>query len=154
MKKLIILLLCIMASTGSYAQKYNFVSDYTYKPYSFEEMILPFMLYAQNSERMRQIQEQREKEAEQRFDEYTAKAYECFNAKDYQGFIYYSSIALDTGWYRTEMYYHRGIAFEELHDYKQAKKQYKIALSYGYLPAKSALEFVKEHKKEWKRSQK
>lgn len=48
------------------------------------------------------------------------------------------------------MYYNRGRAFEELHDYKQAKRQYKIALGYGYYPAQSALKLVKAHKKEWK----
>ena len=135
-------------ATVSNAQGY--VINSTFKPLSMQEMLLPYVLYSQNAERIRERQEQREAAAKQRFGDYSDKAYECFNKLDYQGFIYYSSLALNTGWYNSEMYYNRGRAFEELHDYKQAKRQYKIALGYGYYPAQSALKLVKAHKKEWK----
>jgi hypothetical protein len=154
MKRLFLLLGFILVITFSNAQNNPYVVDGGFEPMTMDEMLLPFVLYSQNAERIRELQEQREAAAKQRFSDYSDKAYECFNKSDYQGFIYYSSLALNTGWYNSEMYYDRGRAFEELHDYKQAKKQYKIALGYGYYPAQSALQLVKVHKKEWKQSQK
>lgn len=142
----------MMIATVGNAQNYEYVIDSSFKPMTFEEMLLPYLLYSQNAERIQQIQAQRRKAEEQRFDEYKEKAYECYNDNDYSGFIYYSAVALETGWYTDKMYYDRGVAFEELHDYKQAKKQYKIALGYGFYPALLALQHVKAHKKEWKQS--
>lgn len=138
----------------SYAQNNPFVVSDSYQPMTMEEMMLPVMLYSQNAERIQQIQEQRRRAAEQRFNEYKGKAYECYNRSDYSGFIYYSAIALETGWYNNKMYYDRGVAFEALHDYKQARKEYKTAINYGYYPAVDAYNQVKVHKKEWKKSQK
>lgn len=154
MKRLLLLLTVVLMSTISYAQNNPYVVGNSYQPMTMEEMMVPFMLYSQNSERIQQIQEQRRQAAKQRFTEYKGKAYDCYNRNDYSGFIYYSAIALETGWYNDKMYYDRGVAFEALHDYKQAKKEYKMAINYGYYPAVEAYSQVKAHKKAWKKSQK
>lgn len=154
MKKLLLLMVEMLITIGSYAQSQPFVIDNSFQPMTFGERIAPFMLYSQNAERIQQIQEQRRQAAKQRFTEYKGKAYDCYNRNDYSSFIYYSAIALETGWYNDKMYYDRGIAFEALHNYKQAKKEYKMAINYGYYPAVEAYNQVKVHKKEWKKSQK
>lgn len=150
MKRLFLLIAAVVMVATGYAQSV----ESGFRPMTMEELMLPFILYSQNSERIQQIQEQRQQAARQRFAEYRDKAYECYNKNDYSGFIYYSAIALSTGRYNVEMYYDRGVAFEALHDYKQAKKEYKMAINYGYYPAVTAYNEVKTHKKEWKKSQK
>jgi len=87
-------------------------------------------------------------------DNYFDKAYEYYNKGDMQGFIYYSDIAMSYGWYSSECYYDRGVAYERLHDYKHAKKNYKKALKKGYYPARSALESCKISEKAWKAANK
>lgn len=152
MKRLFLLLGFMLTIFVSKAQNNPYVVDGGFEPMTMDEMLLPFVIYSQNAERIQQIQEQRRKAAEQRFDEYKEKAYECYNHNNYSGFIYYSTVALETGWYTDRMYYDRGVAFEALHDYKQAKKEYKMAIKYGFYPATDAYNQVKEHKKEWKKS--
>ena len=75
-----------------------------------------------------------------------------YNKGDYNGFIFYSDYALNTGWYNSKLYYDRGTAFERLHDYRKAKKEYKRALKKGYYPAQSALKQCKINQKNWKKS--
>lgn len=70
-----------------------------------------------------------------------------------EGFIHYSSLALKTGWYNSDLYYKRGIAFEQLNDFKHAKKEYEKAVKYGCDAAETALEKLKDHEKEWKERQ-
>lgn len=88
------------------------------------------------------------------FEEYYDEAYKYYNKGDMQGFIYYSDIALSYGWYSNKMYYDRGVAYERLHDYKHAKKNYKKAFKKGYYPARQALEACKAAEKTWKRNRK
>ena len=52
----------------------------------------------------------RQEVMKQRFEEYQDKAYDCYNKGDFNGFIFYSDYALNTGWYNSKLYYDRGTA--------------------------------------------
>lgn len=130
-----------LSTVEAHAQNYNYVISSTFEPLSMEEMILSAKAEAY-----------RQNVAKQRFEEYKAKAYECYNKQDYNGFITYSNYALDTGWYNSKLYYDRGAIFEHFHDYKNAKKEYKKALRKGYYPAQNALKQCKVNQKVWKKS--
>lgn len=143
MKRILLLLLVVLTTIYGKAQSQPFVIDSHFTPMTMEEMMIAA-----------QAQAYRNKLAEQKFDEYKEKAYQYYNAGDYQGFIYYSDYALSTGWYNNKMYYDRGQVFEIFHEYKKAKKEYKQAMKHGYYPAQSAYEQCKVHQKEWKKSQK
>ena len=112
-----------------------------YKPMSQQEL----ELYAR-AEYARQM---RNKE---QFELYQAKAYERLQVLDYDGFIYYSDYALKFGWHTDKLYYDRGQAYEKLHEYRKAKKEYKKAIKAGYYPATQALEQCKENHKRWKKN--
>ena len=62
--------------------------------------------------------------------------------------------ALETGWYNSQLYYDRGVVYERLNNFKQAKKEYKKAKKNGYADAERALEACKQHEKEYKRRMK
>ena len=138
-KYLIILVLTLVATTG----KAQLVINSQFKPLSYEQL----MLHAQ-------AEAYREQEAKERFDQYQERAYGCYRRGDYKGFIYYSDYALKTGWYNSELYYDRGVAFEHLHEYGKAKKEYKRAIKKGFYPAVSAYEQCKIHQKAWKKEKK
>lgn len=87
-------------------------------------------------------------------EEYFDKADACYDKGDMQGFLYYSGYALSYGWYSSKVYYKRGVAYESLHNYKRAKKEYKKALKKGYYPAIQALDACKVAEKKWKSSSK
>ena len=125
----------------SYAQNINYTIESTFQPLSREEMMMAARANAYRQEVMKQ-----------RFEEYQDKAYNCYNKGDYNGFIFYSDYALNTGWYNSKLYYDRGTAFERLHDYRKAKKEYKRALKKGYYPAQSSLKQCKINQKNWKKS--
>ncbi len=75
----------------------------------------------------------------QRFRKYCDEAYEALNRGDKYGFITYTNYALSTDYYNAKMYYDRGKVFQELGDYKQAKKNFRKAKKYGYYQAEQAL---------------
>ena len=125
----------------SYAQNINYKIESTFQPLTMEEMMMAARANAYRQEMMKQ-----------RFEEYQDKAYSCYNKGDFNGFLYYSEYALNTGWYNSKLYYDRGAAFEMLHEYSKAKKEYKRALKKGYYPAKAAYEQCKVHQKAWKKS--
>lgn len=140
MKKfLIILALTLVATTGT-AQ---LVINSQFKPLSYEEL----MLHAQ-------AEAYRQQEMKERFGKYQDRAYDFYSRGDYRGFIYYSDYALKTGWYNSKLYYDRGVAFERLHEYGKARKEYKRAIKKGYYPALSAYEQCKIHQKVWKKEKK
>lgn len=139
MKKCLVLTLFLFALTTN--ANGQIVVNSTFKPLSYDELLLQAQAQAYHSKMM-----------EEKFDEYQDKAYEQYNRGDYRGFIYYSDIALSTGWYNTQLYYDRGNAYEYLHDYKHAKKEYKKAKKKGYYPAVSALEQCKRNEKAWRKS--
>ncbi len=140
MKRYLLIIATIFISIVSNAQNYNYVIDSHFQPLSMEEMMLAARAKAYHDQVMKQ-----------RFEEYQDEAYKCYNRGDYNGFLYYSDYALDTGWYNSKLYYDRGSAYEKLHEYRKAKKEYKRAMKKGYYPAKSAYEQCKIHQKEWKR---
>lgn len=141
MKKFILVLSLIFMCAIGYAQNYNYVIESTFQPLSMEEMMMAARANAYRQQRMKE-----------RFEEYQDKAYEQYNRGDFNGFIYYSDYALSTGWYNSKLYYDRGMAFERLHDYRKAKKEYKKAIKKGYYPAQAAYEQCKAHQKAWKKS--
>jgi hypothetical protein len=85
------------------------------------------------------------------FNAYRDVAYECWNKRDYSGFLVYSAKALDTGLWSTELYYDRGQAYEFLGYYKEAKDEYKYAYKNGYSSARYKISEMKEKIKEAKR---
>lgn len=140
MRKYLFLLFFFFVASISNAQNRNYVIESTFQPLSMEEMMMAARAKAYHQERMKE-----------RFEEYQKKAYDCYNMGDYKGFIYYSDFALKTGWSSGRLYYFRGEAFEMLHDYRNAKKEYKRALKNGYYLAQSAYEECKIHQKVWKK---
>ena len=141
MKRIILISALAFISIYGHAQKLNYVSESYFQPMSMGEMILK----AQTEIYWQQVMQQK-------FEEYQDKAYNCLNNGNYQGFITYSSYALETGWYSSKLYYDRGVVFEYFHDYRNAKKEYKRAIKSGYYPAQTALEQCKIHQKEWRKS--
>lgn len=141
MKKFLLTLMATICVAISYAQNTNYVIESTFQPLSMEEMMMAARANAYRQQIMKE-----------RFEEYQDKAYNCYNKGDFNGFIYYSDYALNTGWYNSKLYYDRGAAFEKLHDYRKAKKEYKRALKKGYYPAQSALIQCKINQKNWKKS--
>lgn len=141
MKKFLLTLMATICVAISYAQNTNYVIESTFQPLSMEEMMMAARANAYRQQVMKE-----------RFEEYQDKAYNCYNKGDFNGFIYYSDYALNTGWYNSKLYYDRGAAFEKLHDYRKAKKEYKRALKKGYYPAQSALTQCKINQKNWKKS--
>ena len=141
MKKFLLTLMATICVAFSYAQNTNYVIESTFQPLSMEEMMMAARANAYRQQIMKE-----------RFEEYQDKAYNCYNKGDFNGFIYYSDYALNTGWYNSKLYYDRGAAFEKLHDYRKAKKEYKRALKKGYYPAQSALTQCKINQKNWKKS--
>lgn len=137
----ILLLLFVFWATISYAQNINYTIESTFQPLSMEEMMIAARANAYRQEVMKQ-----------RFEEYQDEAYNCYNKGDFNGFIFYSDYALNTGWFNSKLYYDRGAAFERLHDYSKAKKEYKKAIKKGYYPAKEAYEQCELHQKAWKKS--
>ncbi len=141
MKKFLLTLMATICVAFSYAQNTNYVIESTFQPLSMEEMMMAARANAYRQQIMKE-----------RFEEYQDKAYNCYNKGDFNGFIYYSDYALNTGWYNSKLYYDRGAAFEKLHEYRKAKKEYKRALKKGYYPAQSALTQCKINQKNWKKS--
>lgn len=141
MKRNLLYLMFMFCAFYVSAQNINYVIESTFQPLSMEEMMIAA-----------QANVYRQKLMKQKFDEYQEKAYNCYNKGDFNGFIYYSDYALDTGWYNSKLYYDRGAVFEKLHDYRKAKKEYKRAMKKGYYPAQSAYKQIKVHQKTWKQS--
>lgn len=81
------------------------------------------------------------------FEDYESEAYDYFNRGDYYNCLYSSSLALETGFYTPRLFYIRGIAFERIGNYKEAKKMYRKAKRKGFTPARTALEALKQSKK-------
>lgn len=132
--RILLLFIVLLSSIAVKAQ--NYVVDSYFEPKSFSQIAVEVAY----EKRMA--------------DEYFDKAYEYYNKGDMQGFIYYSDIALSYGWYSSKCYYDWGVAYESLHDYKHAKKNYKKALKKGYYPAQQALGSCKAAEKRWKSANK
>lgn len=123
MKKILFVFL-IFVSSLCRAQS-GYVIEETYEPISTDLMM---MSARANSNR---------------YQRYKEEAYDCYSKKDYYNFIYYSNLALKTGFYNAKLYFDRGVAYEKLYDYSKAKKEYKKALKKGYYQAQAALDNLK-----------
>ena len=139
-KALIVLITLISSVFGASAQ---IVINSKFRPFSYEELMMQAQAEAAYNARMRQL-----------FDQYSEEAYRRYNNQDLYGFLTYSNYALETGWHNSKLYFDRGVVFERLNDFKNAKKEYKKAKKAGYAYASSALETCKQHEKEYKRHQK
>lgn len=114
-----------------------------FKPLSYEELYVEAMMKAEY-----------DRQQKAKFEHYQQQAYDCYNKQDWYGFLTYSNYALETGWYDSKLYYDRGVVFERLNNFKEAKKSYKKAKKKGYAYAEAALQSCKEKEKEYKRLQK
>lgn len=130
-----LLLSFIMITTLCNAQN-SYVIENSYQPLTIDEIVMGVNTRVN------------------RFNQYKDKAYECLNKRDFEGFIYYSDFALKTGYYNAKLYYYRGYAYEKLHNYSKAKKEYNKAIKKGYYEAVSALEQCKINQKNWQNNHK
>ncbi|MBQ7422483.1 MAG: hypothetical protein IJV27_10135 [Prevotella sp.] len=67
-------------------------------------------------------------------------ALEAYENQQWSLMIRYLNNALDTGYWFEEIYYYRGVAYEQLGDLSSAKKDYKTAKRKGSVYAADALE--------------
>ena len=85
------------------------------------------------------------------WEQYSDLAYENYNDRQWNRVISSVNLALETGFYNSDMYYMRGYAYEQLGYYKLAKKDYRKAKKYGNYQAESALDALKERMKKLKK---
>ena len=137
------LLLALIVISISQTGTSQIVIDSKFKPFSYEELMMQAQAEAAYNAQMKQ-----------RFQQYQDEAYRRYNKQDCYGFLTYSNYALETGWYNSQLYYDRGVVYERLNNFKQAKKEYKKAKKNGYADAERALEACKQHEKEYKRRMK
>lgn len=141
MKKLFAVLIILSAFSNTCFSQ--IVINSKFKPLSYEELYWQAMAKAVYNQQQEAL-----------FDKYQNQAYECYNRRDWNGFLTYSNYALQTGWYTAKLYYDRGVVYERFNDFKNAKKEYKRAKKKGYAYAESALQSLKYKEKEYKRQQK
>lgn len=114
-----------------------------FQPLSYEELYMQAMIEVEHKQRQKE-----------KFEYYQTKAYKCYDRQDWYGFLTYSNYALDTGLSNARLYYYRGVVYEWLNDFKQAKKNYKKTKKKGYAYAEPALASLKEKEKAYKQAQK
>lgn len=81
------------------------------------------------------------------YHRYSDLAVEAYNNKQWNNVIYYVNEALSTLYYSGTLYYIRGYAFEQLGDFRAAKKDYRKGEKYECIEAARALESLKARKK-------
>ena len=81
------------------------------------------------------------------FEHFGDLAYDAYLNKRWVDVINNVNSALNTGYYNGKLYYFRGVAYESLGYYKNAKKDYKVAKKKGVFEANAALERVKQKRK-------
>ena len=132
-KTSILLIITTLLTGNLSAQNYSLLVTPTFKPRTFNEMLIDAYIAAH----ARAVNQQK-------FQQYTAAAYEALASGDDEAFIQYSTYALRTGFYSAELYYDRGRVWE-YHGYdKYAKKSYKSAWHAGHPEGYSAFLRVKE----------
>ena len=85
------------------------------------------------------------------WEQYSDLAYENYNNRQWNRVISSVNLALETGFYNSDVYYMRGYAYEQLGYFKLAKKDYRKAKKYGNYQAESALDALKERMKKLKK---
>lgn len=147
MKKKILMmaLMCLMAASSN-AQVYGgdtWVQLPTRDLYDSQTMNMAL----QHAEMAARIRARKEAMWEQ----YSDLAYESYNNRQWNRVISYVDLALDTGFYNSDMYYIRGYAYEQLGEFRLAKKNYRKAKKYGNYRAELALDELKEKIKKKKK---
>jgi tetratricopeptide (TPR) repeat protein len=104
----------------------RYVSQYV--PMTLEEMI---------------IRSAYEKMMAEKFEEYFDKAYEQLNKGNLYNFLNYAHYALNTGYSNSTLYYHMGISYCLIGNYKYGKKFLKKAKKRGLPQAYRALAGIK-----------
>jgi tetratricopeptide (TPR) repeat protein len=123
MKKILITLTLAFSVANSFSQ-----TTWTDKPVQFNPYI------GRTDEQLRlQAQANVRNDAikRQNFINYMNAAMQELNKGNYSGFITNSNYALATGYSNPQVYYYRGIAFENLGEKSNAKKSYKKAYKQG-----------------------
>lgn len=131
-KTFVLVIFAIFASIKISAQNYDYTVESYYQPLSMEEMIIQAKVNVSL------------------FNKYSDIAMEYYDEGNYETFLYYSNLALDTGYGSGILYYRRGVVFEYFHKYSKAKKEYKRAICCGYSAAQSALVQCRYNQKIWK----
>lgn len=143
MKRILYILLIIcLFSVKVTAAKYITITS-QYQPMTYEQHLVQ-LLYEREQAKIRK----------ENYEKYKNIAYNYWNSGDYYNFIRYSNIALSYGWYSNQMYYDRGVAYERLHQYSMAKREYRKAIRTGYYSARYALEQCKQNHKYRKQQRK
>ena len=147
MKKKILMMavMCLMAAS-SHAQVYGgdtWVQFPTRDLYDSQTMSMALQ-HAEMAARVRARKEAM-------WEQYSDQAYENYNNRQWNRVISYVDLALETGFYNSDVYYMRGYAYEQLGYFKQAKKDYRKAKKYGSYRAELALDELKEKIKKKKK---
>lgn len=82
------------------------------------------------------------------FEQFSDRAVEAFNKKQWSLVICYVNDAFETQYYNGELYYLRGYAFEMLGDERQAKKDYRKGKRNNSYQAALALVQLKEKQRQ------
>ena len=98
----------------------EFVDDFIYQP-NYELM-----------QRAAELQTQRNEAARKAFVYYQDLAYQSLNRGNKFEFITLSNTALSYGWHNSKLYYDRGLAYRDLGNKKQAKKELKKSKKSGH----------------------
>ena len=83
----------------------------------------------------------------EKYYRYRDLAIEACKDKQWNYAIYYVNEALDTRYYRGQLYFIRGYAYEKLGNIRSAKRNYKAAIKYNFPEAAQALEALKNRNK-------
>jgi len=140
-KMMTMALMCLMAASGD-AQVYGgdtWVQLPTRDLYDSQTMSMALQ-HAEMAARQRARREAK-------WDQYSDMAYDSYSDRQWNAVIRYVGLALETGFYNSDMYYMRGYAYEKLGYFKEAKKDYRKAKKYGNEQAVYALKALKERMK-------
>lgn len=140
---------------GASTQNIWLNSGARFRPFSYGELMRAMpQVTPEMIERAAIAQALDKAEREEKFEKWQSAAVDAYNKGNYLTCLTYINYALDTNLHNGYIYYVRALAFEQLHDYKNAKKQYKNSKKLGYYQAEEALKGIKEREKAWKQSQK
>lgn len=131
-REVLIILLVVATAIPSFCQVQMPTADL----YDTESMNMYLRALAETEAKRKEI-----------FYEYTDMAFSYARLENWPRVLECSQKALDMQFYTAELYCLRGIAFEHLSDYKNAKKEYKRAYKAGYNKAKDFLNALDSRKK-------
>lgn len=77
------------------------------------------------------------------YERYSDMAFEAYDNNQWSNVIYYVDKALNTHYYCGTLYFIRGYAYEQLMNYRAAKRDYRKAKKYNSIEASQALEALK-----------